>query len=154
MKQPERGRPRRLGTEADAAEQLKLIADGLWNDRCDLSTILGSWSAGSSAAACVSTLPTLGGLLREASDARAVRHIGMLEHLGRALDQSMTVLVERGEIGAISGIAGAGLLLRLNHNEFPDLEGWESDAYKVVSLVAIAVGLAITASVGIRSISH
>ena len=27
MKQPERGRPRRLGTEADAAEQLKLIAD-------------------------------------------------------------------------------------------------------------------------------
>ena len=68
----------------------------------------------------------------------------------------MTVLVERGEIGAISGIFvfGAGLLLRLNHNEFPDLEGWESDAYKVVSLVAIAVGLAITASAGIRSISH
>jgi hypothetical protein len=78
----------------------------------------------------------------------------MLEHLGRALDQSITVLVERGGIGTVSGILvfSAGLLLRLHHNEFPNLEGWESDAYKVVSLVAIAMGLAITVSVGIRSL--
>jgi hypothetical protein len=80
----------------------------------------------------------------------------MLEHLGRAFDQSITVLVERGGIGTVIGIFvfGAGLFLRLNYNEFPGLEGWESDAYKVVSLVAVAVGLAITASVGIRFISH
>jgi hypothetical protein len=39
MNQPKRGRPRRLGTETDATEQLKLTADGLWNDRGDLATI-------------------------------------------------------------------------------------------------------------------
>jgi hypothetical protein len=80
----------------------------------------------------------------------------MLEHLGRAIDQSITVLVERGGIGTLSGIFvfGAGLFLRLNHNELPDLEAWESASYKIVSLAAIATGLAVTAAAGIRSLSH
>lgn len=76
----------------------------------------------------------------------------MPDHLQKVIDQFIRILVERGGIGLVSGIFifGAGLFLRLNYIDFPNLAPWEVEAYGFLSFVAMATGLFVAAIAGIR----
>jgi hypothetical protein len=63
-----------------------------------------------------------------------------VEFLGRRIDQFVTtILSERDGIGLISGIFvfGTGLFVRYNYIDFPNLAGWEPEAYGILSFTAI-----------------
>lgn len=77
------------------------------------------------------------------------------QFLGRTIGHLVAILLaDRDGIGFTSGVFvfGAGVFVRYNYVDFPNVAAWEPGAYGILSFIAITTGIIVAACAGLHSV--